>query len=619
MPDFPSLDPLFDAFPPVSTEAWEASIRSDLRGASYDDLLVWDTGEGVTLQPYVRAEDLDALAHVDLDAETPPLAETDTDPANTWRIRQDLPGDPDAAAALAADALDRGATDLGLSCAPEALATVLADVPLHTTPLHLYGPDAPTLLTALLDRADGLDGNPATLSGTVGFDPLAALASGQETDAAAVFETATDLVLCTPPTFRTLAVDAQPYHNAGATLADELAFTLGALSESLAQLTDRGVALAKAVRALHVLIPVSTSYFLEIAKLRALRLLAADVIGAFADAAGVSLDPTPTDLFVQARTSCRTQTLYGPYINMLRGTTEAMAAAIGGCDVLQVDPFDMLDATPSARGQRIARNTSLLLQEEAHLDQVADPAAGSYYIEAATDKVASAAWERFQDLEARGGLLAALQDGSVQARIAATRDARADAIAHRERVLVGTNHYPDPDESRSDRLADSAEPDAPPADAAIEPLPSVRLAEPFEDLRAATERYAAAHDGPPTVALLPMGHPSWRSARATFAGNFFGVAGFAIDAPIGFATADDAVQHAASVDADLLVLCSSDREYPALTRDVRQALLDRDVGASLVIAGNLDTMDDVPVERCIHKGSPLLETLREYQKHLGVV
>ena len=617
MPDFDPLDPLFDAFPPTSTDAWETAIRSDLRGTSYEDLLVWDTGEGITLQPYYRADDLDDLTHVDPEATTPPLAATTTDPANAWRIRHDLPDTPEAAATHAADALDRGATDLGLSCAPGALPAALADVPLATTPLHLHGPDAAALASALLDLARRRDVAPAELAGTVGFDPLAALATGQIADPDAAFETAADLVAHATDTFRTLAVDAQPYHDAGATLADELAFTLGALSESLAQGTARGVSLGDAVRALHIVVPVSTSYFLEIAKLRALRFLATDVIEAFAEAADVSLDVEPTDLFVQARTSRRTQTLYGPYVNMLRGTTEAMAAAIGGCDVLQVDPFDVLDTAPSARGARIARNTSLLLQEEAHLDQVADPAAGSYYIEAATDAVASAVWERFQALEAEGGLLTALQNGRVQARIAATRDDRTAAIAHRDRVLVGTNHYPDPSETRSDVLAESADDRTP--DPAIEPLPTIRLAKPFEDVRAATERYAAAHDGPPQVALLPMGHRSWRSARATFARNFFGVAGFAIDEPIGFDTADDAIQHAADVKADLLVLCSSDREYPTLTRDIRSAMEAHDLDAPLVIAGNLDAMDDVPAERCIHKGSPLLETLREYQKHLGVV
>jgi methylmalonyl-CoA mutase len=121
---------------------------------------------------------------------------------------------------------------------------------------------------------------------------------------------------------------------------------------------------------------VSTRYFLEVAKLRALRLLVPQIVDAFADAAGESVAVAPSDLFVQAVTSQRAQTVYDPHVNMLRGTTQGMAAVLGGCDVLTVAPYDAALDTPDAFSDRIARNTSLILQEEAHLDRVADPAAG---------------------------------------------------------------------------------------------------------------------------------------------------------------------------------------------------------------------------------------------------
>jgi methylmalonyl-CoA mutase len=670
MSDFDSLAPLFDAFPPTSTDDWEAKIREDLGGKDYDKVLVWDSLEGVTVQPYYRADDLGNFSHVDPEADTPPLAASTTAPANAWRTRQDVaaPSLSDAADRAVA-ALDRGASDLGvrvriddgtLHGVPvqriDDLVTLLERIPLADTPTHWSGGPAAVALYGMWRAvAQRRDVAHSDLQGSIQYDPVAALATGRLSAPETAFALATDLVRAhrETPQVRTLTVSAAPYHDAGASLVQEVAYTLGALSELLAQGTDHGASVAALTSALQFAVPVSTSYFLEIAKLRALRLLVPQVVAPYADAAGEDVALASTDLFVQSTPSRRTQTLYDPYVNMLRGTTAGMAAVVGGCDVLSIAPYDALFRAPSDFSQRIARNTSLILDEEAHLGQVADPAAGAYYIEALTDQVAEKAWEQFQSLEAEGGLLAALRSGRAQSSIADVREKRMQRTKDRRRVLVGTNHYPDTEETKREDVdvapdgvalerSGTAELPEPTVEAIrtalangatlgdvvdalrngtpdFETLPSARAAAPFEALRLQTERSMDDDSERPVVTLLPMGHPAMRSARATFSRNFFGVGGFAVRENLRFDTPADAARAVVEDEAAIAVLCSSDREYPDLAPQVQDALDEAGSDALLVVAGNPARLDgDVPADGFIHMGSPLHDILRDFQERLDL-
>jgi methylmalonyl-CoA mutase len=708
MTAFSSLDPLFDDFPPTSTEAWEAKIREDLGGTDYESALVWHSIEGVTLQPYYRRIDLDNVAHVDASVETPPLAgrpRGDGSAPTGWRVRQDLAGpDLEAARRQAGDAVERGATDLGLLAAPalgrrsggavpdnralpfsgrgglpidgpDALRQVLADVDLDAAGLHLVGgPASAALLAALEAVADERGVAPSALRGSVDFDPTAALATGAWANPDAAYRLAADLVDHHPEAaaFRTATVRLTPYHDAGASIVQELAAAMGAACELVDRCTERGVGVDRILDRLQWVVPVSTTYFLEIAKLRALRLLVPQVLQPFADAAGLDREVTEADVHIQAVPSVRPQTVYDPYVNMLRGTTEAMAAAVGGADVLSVAPYDAAFQAPSDFSSRIARNTQLILSHEAHVDRVRDPAAGSYYIEAATDRVARKAWSAFQELEADGGLLPALRAGRLQEAIADVRDERTEAVEVRKRVLVGTNHYPDLGESRQDDLPDGGPPDTPSpagggasekptraplrkawgsvaglrdamaggaslpalvravapqrADAPpVAPLPAVRLGEAFEALRRRTERYAGEHDGPPTVFLLPIGPPAWRGARATFARNFFGVAGFDVAENLRFETVEAGVDAALEAGADVVVLCSADDEYADLVAGARSRLDAAPEGGFeglLVVAGNPSRIGGLEAggraDLFVHRGSRLRDVLTDVQDRLGL-
>ncbi len=660
-----SLPPLFDEFPPVSTEDWEAKIKNDLGSSSIDDVLAWNSIEGVSLPGYLRREDLESLPHVDPEAAAPPLANTVSAPANDWQVCQPITHpDPEEANRLARRAVRKGASALALirpasgnerhglrSETVRDLRTVLAELPRTEVDLHLdQGPAAPVLLAALQEVASD-QGVGEALSGSVGYDPAASLATGTLRDSTTAFDLVSDLVHSAPSSFRALSVDLRPYHHAGASAVQELAYGLGALSDLLASLLDRGHTLSTLLPELHLRTSISTSYFVEIAKLRALRLLVPQVVDAYAAEVDSNVSVAPGEVLVHAETSRRTETIYDPYVNMLRGTTEGMAAVVGGCDVLRVHPYDAALRPEDAFGSRIARNVQLILREEAHLDVVADPGAGSYYLEAATDQLAQRAWDRFQNLEASGGLIEELRTGHVQNDICAVRKDRREEVDSRQRVLVGTNHYPDLDETRLDDVEASSsiehtgadhsldEPtldafraalstgqsvsalvaDLADGDETIEPIPRVRMANGIENVRLRTERHAKQTGHTPTVFLAPLGPPKMRSARANFARNVFGVASFDVAKPLKFETVGEAAEAAADANADIIVLCSADAEYPELTPALRSALDDHDLSPLLVIAGNPEKIDaDLPADDFIHRGNLLRSKLKAIQSRLGI-
>ena len=659
---------LFPEFAPVDPETWAEKVESET-GQPPEDFLSGASLEEVAIPAYLHRNALDEALHVAPDAARPPLSDAADAPANAWTLCQPLAHpDPETANEHARTAVEHGAEALALRVAPASndpgltlraagdLATVLDGVDLSETGLHLGDGIAAAGLFGLLQEV--LSQRSVFLSalhGSIGVDPVAALAAGTSPDPDRAFAMADELVRASrdAPHVRAVPVDARVYHDAGASAVQELAATLGALTERLAHSTDRDVPLPALLESLQVTVPVSTNYFVEIAKLRALRLLVPQVVGAFTDASNAAVDVGPADFHVFAETSRRTETVYDPYVNMLRATTEAMAAVLGGCDALSIHPYDAALRPPDAFGVRIARNTQLILEQESRFDQVSDPAAGSYYIETLTDRLAQKAWAQFQEIEAEGGLLDALRSGTLQKQIAETRRERRAAVDEREHVLVGTTHYPALDENRRDDLAHSDGPPSsngtavaplpsPSLDAiqtalrdgttlpeilaslqsgptGIAPLPRVRVAEEIEAIRLRTEAFAEQHDGPPQVLLAPLGPPAARSARATFARNVLGVAGFAIEEPLKFESVDAVADAATEQAADVVVLCSSNDAYADLAPSLAAALADHDHDALLGIAGSPDDIDAAGhADFFVHQGLPLQETLTTLQDRLGM-
>jgi methylmalonyl-CoA mutase len=331
---------------------------------------------------------------------------------------------------------------------------------------------------------------------------------------------------------------------------------------------------------------VGPSYFIEIAKLRAARILWSLAVDAFGPG-----DDGACRMRLHVRTPQRNKSAYDRYTNLLRVTTEAAAAVVGGCDRLTVEPFGF--------DPHLALNVQRILMEEAHLDAVADPAGGSYYIEALTDALAREAWKLFQQVEAEGGYAKALASGSLGKALAETRAAREKAYSARRRALVGVNNFP----SVAEKTPEAETPAANSTGA----LPQVRIAAPFEQIRRRTAEHARATGRYPKVLLLKRGDVKMKGARSNFCFNFFGCAGF------DMAEAEDY----AGSDADLIILCSSDPEYLAFAQEVCAS-----VKVPVLVAGNpkeqIEALQAAGVQGFIHVFSDLTQTLTQWQDKLGM-
>ena len=615
---------LFKNFPPVSTADWETKIIEDLKGADYDKRLVWKTNEGIPVRPYYRADDLEALPYLDtMPGEAPCLRGVKTK-NNDWIIRQDFEeADPQLANQLAREAISKGAQAVGLNIQniekDSDLTKLLDGIDLEIIPVHFFnGSDYPAFFEMLL----GYAGN-AKLKGSLDFDPLSWLLLYERfhKSAEVSFDRAAKLINLArehQPGFRVISVNCQYTHNAGANMVQELAFGLSHAGEYLNALTEKGLKAEEVVPHMLFTVAVGSSYFMEIAKLRAFRVMWNKVIEAYAsktDKAGAKTTAT-SKMFIHTITSNWNKSIYDPYVNMLRTTTEAMAASIGGADSLCVTTFDNCFKKPDDFGYRMARNQQIILKQEAYFGKVADPAAGSYYIEKLTHELVQHSWQLFAGMEADGGFVKAVETGWLRESIEEVCRKRDQDIAARKRVFVGTNQYA----NTAERMLDKVEPRAQLSDMSV--LRQYRGPQAFEALRMAVENHAKKGFDIPNVFLFTFGNPVMRKARATFSGNFFGVAGYQVIDNLGFSDIKDGVQAATDAKADIVVFCSSDEEYLDMAAATKM-IKEKSPKTIVVVAGNpkdiIGQLNEAGVDQYIHVRTNVLESLTRYNEILGII
>jgi methylmalonyl-CoA mutase len=700
------LDPEFtlgDDFPPVGYDEWRALAEADLQGASFEQKLVTHTYEGIDIQPvYTRRDRPEGGDPNGLPGLPPfvrgarPLGAVRTG----WDLRQEH-AHPDLEVAnqailddlrggvtsllLRLDAAARGGLDPDDPAAAELagrdglmvyhvddLDMALRGVHLHMVGLTLEAGAAFLPAVALLAALWQRRGVPAEEArGAFNADPLAVLArDGQlpvppETSLAQMAE----LAAWTAGTYRhvtAVRVGTAPYHHAGATAAQDIAFGMATAVEYLRAMTRAGLDVDTAARQILFSISVGTHHFLAIAKLRAARRLWARVV----EASGGS--PAAGAMRIHSRVSKRVLTLRDPYVNLLRNTVACFAAGIGGAEAITSVPFDSVAGLPDALSRRIARNTVLVLEEEAHLHRVIDPPGGSWYLDWLTDQVAEKAWAIFQEIERGGGMLAALQSGGVAGRIDSAFAPRAKNLARRKEGITGVSEFPNVGEAAvvrpaPDRKAlraaairrwagrpvmqnaecrmQNEKPDSASGllrsalagasvgemaramgffarPTAIPPLTPHVFAQPFEELRDASDAWKAIHGKRPRVFLANLGPVAHHTARATYAKNFFEAGGFEVIGNDGFRDPDAAAQAFAASGAAVAVICSSDKLYPEVVPQVAPRL--KAAGArSVVLAGNPGASEaawrGAGVDRFIFIKCDVLATLREMLREEGVL
>ncbi len=458
-------------FPKVNYGDWRKLVDGDLKGASFDEKMLTHTWEGVILQPIYRPEDVEPLAQLHSYPGLPPFARGAAASGyvnRPWEISQEIsspsPSEFNHAARnslanglnalnMVVDKATRNGNDPdwarpedsdpgGVSIATlKDLERALEGIDLRKTSLFVRSgasgmPFAALLMGLMRKRRQAS----ADLRGCIETDPLGVIShegSLPQSLAGAYREMAslTSWAATHAPHLQTICVHGRAWHEAGGHAVQELAFTLAAGIEYLREMHQRGLSVDVVAPRIRFAVTAGTGIFIEISKFRALRMLWARAV------ATLGGNEESQRLALHVRTSLWNKTVRDPHTNIMRGTVEAFAAIIGGCDSLQVGAFDEVLRANSDLGNRLARNTQLVLQKECHLTHVADPAGGSYYVETLTTDLAKRAWALFQEVEKLGGMAAALRVGFPQKAVAATAAEKIKAAAEGKIGIVGVNRY----------------------------------------------------------------------------------------------------------------------------------------------------------------------------------
>lgn len=444
---------LFDMFPECSYDEWRAKVEADLKGADFNKKLVWRTNEGFNVQPVYRAENIADFKTTDsLPGEYPYVRGTRTD--NDWLIRQEVLAEtPKEANEVARDIITKGVTSLGFNVTLDNVAAVrelldgidVAKYELNFKCCPRHAVETAKVIVEYLRETNNL----TNFRGSIDFNPMRrALKHGTEFpgDIKAIALELLEVVKSVPE-MRVLSVDSFMFCNAGAYIYQELGYAMAWGAEWMTILTDAGVKADEVAHRIKFNMGISSNYFMELAKFRAARMVWAQIVEQYKPESKLSCK-----MMAHAITSRFNQTIYDAHVNLLRSQTETMSAALAGVDSITTTPFDVPFKTPDAFSERIARNQQFLLKEESHLDKVVDPAGGSYYVETLTVSLAQEAWKLFIDIEDKGGFLACINDGSIQKTVNETSAKRHTDVARRKEILLGTNQYPNVNETAAGKI-----------------------------------------------------------------------------------------------------------------------------------------------------------------------
>lgn len=666
----------FDEFAPTSYEQWKAQTIVALKGGVFEKRMFTKTYEGIQLEPIYTMDNTQNLTHIhsypggdyylrgvnaggyvstpwkiaQQCAEALPAKFNETARQELAKGSTSLNIALDTATLSGLDATDADAKSIGdqgvsLSTLQDA-AEALTEIPLSKHDLHIYTGYSNISLLGLITALSKSNGQAyQNISGCIGADPIGALA-GSGRLPCSLEELYQELAHSTVwadehmPNMRTILVRGDVYHDGGANAIQEIGYAMSAAIAYVRELKERGLDIQVIAKHIRFSFSLGSNFFMEIAKIRAARMIWAQIAEAFGG------DQDARKMNVHARTSYFTKTTYDPYVNLLRTTTESFSGVVGGVDSLQVGCFDEAIRPGDEFSRRIARNTQLMLQNECNLIQPVDPAGGSWYIETLTQQVAEKAWAVIQRIDGQGGMVKALQEGVIQTEIAAILKQRFKNLANRSDRAVGTNMYPNmteqplaaPDKnfagdqsartqainhyredidakhcqsileqmrtaaaSQTGRLLELVV-EAFQAGATageirgqlnqdqtgsfrVEAIRVRRWTEEFEAMRDRTARYQAKTGENLSVFLANLGPIPQHKARADFSTGFMEVAAFEVLKNDGFPTVEEAAQAALASGADVTIICSTDDTYPEMVPPLARLIKTGRPGMKVFVAG----------------------------------
>jgi methylmalonyl-CoA mutase len=618
---------LIKDFPLPTWEEWKQSVVDTLKGADYDKVMRTKTYEGITLEPIYRHADIKDLPFTDaLPGEAP--YHRGNDPQRKlkegWKVAQAYSmADPKALNKELLAALNRGLSMINLSLQhsdmshgvkiqnAKDLSHILQDIDLKAAPLFVQlDMDDPDIFGFLEEHCEKEGIELRNLEGAIGYDPTSEFARKGKSNIPLdeLWQKVADAVIQRAnraPKMPCMIIDGTVYEAAGASSTQELAFVLSTAIGYIHGLTASGMDINTIAPLFAVKLSLGSNFFMEIAKVRAFRLIWAEMIKAWGG------NEESQKVWIHGKTAHFNKSTFDIYVNMLRTATEGFSGVIGGVDSLEIDRFDALVNEGTEFASRIARNQQLILAEEAHFGKVIDPAGGCYYTESLTSELAGKAWQLMQELEAEGGMIKALRAGKIHELIAPIAKARIDAVHSRKDVFVGVNMYANPDDKAKPEAGSKAAPKDPAVALEHGALSKKRA---VADLEALRIRISQAK---PKIFLLTMGKLAEYKARADFASGFFAVGGFEIIIGSGFSEIDEAVQAAKASGAKAFCLCSTDENYESLVAPLCEQL-----GHTMILAGypkdKVEEYSRLGIDIFIHLRANLYDTLAELANKLEV-
>lgn len=461
-------DKLFDEFYPVSSKAWKQKIQYDLKGADYNDTLIWNSNEGINVKPFYHSDQFDQFIG------------SQERSFNDWNICQTIfVADVEKSNKKAKDISKRGAESIRFIIPSKEVDFKQLVANLDIDKLHIFivcqflSSDYITKIRNEFEEhfSRGSQGKIHVECDIIGNLTRSGNWSNNLQSDHDAFESIVGVI-------NGFSVDGSLYQNSGATMVQQLAYSMAHLNEYFNHLDSKLTSEKKKGLKVIFNMAVGSNYFFEIAKLRALRILYATLASQY---------EINTECLVFVQPSKRNKTLYDYNTNMLRTTTECMSAILGGADVINNLAYDAIYHKDNEFGERISRNQLLILKEESYFSVVNNTADGTYYIESLTEELSQKALNLFKDIERNGGFLSQLKSGTIQKKIKESAEKEQQQFDKEELVLVGTNKYPNPDDRMTNELELFPFVKKNPVKTLIEPIIEKRLSETLEKNRLKNE------------------------------------------------------------------------------------------------------------------------------------
>lgn len=700
---------LSEIFPFPTYEEWKAAAEEALGGVPFEKKLITKTYEGIDLQPIYSKEETKKLEFMleNLPGEYPFLRSNDRlgFKKEYWEIAQEIacPTPELFNKALLSD-LERGqnsvviAPNEDFAIAPKNyksdnsqktlmissaadIEAALKNVDFRCVSLRVksnsLGLELAALVWAYLKKQN-IDPKEVRLS--FGVSPLNELKTKGKPNVSIskLIDDAEQLIKWKKSVgskARIVSVNAEVFLNGGSSSVQDVAFAIAEGTYLVRELLHRGLEIDDIAQSINFEFAVGPKFFTEISKFRAARILWAKIIKEFGG------NEESQKMIINASTSKINKTKFDPNVNMLRGTTEALSAVLGGCQSLNVGAYDEELGISGEFSRRISRNIQSVIMYEAHIADTIDPASGSWYLEVLTNQIAQKAWDLFREVETKGGMLEALKAGFIQDEIAKTAASRKSNIASRRDTLLGTNKYPNltekpvetllnidskevndfvakytskctnskcesaVNEYRKVFLSDRSKSFEKAVNAfaecttiaellevtgivgtdtiSVKAILPYRMGEIFEEMRQSTQAASAKDVNSTKICLVNFGQLKEFKGRNDFSSDFFQVAGLEMVNTDGAMDADAGIEQVKSTDFKVYVICSTDDRYATIVPDFAKKLKEIKPNAKLILAGYpaelIESFKVVGVDDFIHIKTNIYDFLSGLMKEIGIL